>query len=427
MSFVFKNPQKLKVQWDIMRGRGTVYFDQQPVIKDVPLLPFNDPIFSPCLTLRTGEGVTALHLDDLQIKLAGNDYLLASKKYPEDVASGQEDDSADASTSLFLDDFESYKQKGNIASGGWSASFVQSDMDLQVGSGLSDHSERKASLAIDSQTPISGMFSGKAAIPPGTTLTLSKPVSWPERVPFSVSAKPFAIVSYAKTETENEKGSLIHFEKDTLSQTDDDGSDQNLRGPHAGVPATTAPLSGRTTLYATTYYIHSYDGKLLAEYDAIGTCVKDYIYMGNKLIAEYQPVIAKYYYYASDQINSTRIITDSTGTVVYSAQFDPYGGLQKQWVNTYNPSVKFSGKERESRSELDYFGARYYDHGRYRFISVDPMINKNEALANPQLWNLYSYCGNNPVTFFDPDGNEINKSRSTSRKKHNIKQLFSLP
>jgi hypothetical protein len=37
------------------------------------------------------------------------------------------------------------------------------------------------------------------------------------------------------------------------------------------------------------------------------------------------------YYYASDQINSTRIITNSSGAVVYSARFDPYGGMQKQW------------------------------------------------------------------------------------------------
>jgi RHS repeat-associated protein len=156
--------------------------------------------------------------------------------------------------------------------------------------------------------------------------------------------------------------------------------------------------------YSNTNCIHSFYSKLLAEYDATGTCQKDYIYMGGKLITEYQPVIAKYYYYASDQINSTRIITDSAGAVVYSAVFDPYGGMQKQWVNTYQPSLKFSGKERESGSELDYFGARYYDHLRYRFISVDPIINKEEALANPQLWNLYAYCGNNPITRMDPDG-----------------------
>jgi RHS repeat-associated protein len=156
--------------------------------------------------------------------------------------------------------------------------------------------------------------------------------------------------------------------------------------------------------------------------------VKDYVYMGNKLLVEFQPVTATKYYYASDQINSTRIITDSSGVVVYSALFDPYGGMQKQWVNTYSPSLKFSGKERESKSEMDYFGARYYDHQRYRFISMDPVINKEEALANPQLWNLYSYCRNNPVTYNDPDGradvNLTNIAWTTGDKNYTVNISF---
>jgi hypothetical protein len=53
----------------------------------------------------------------------------------------------------------------------------------------------------------------------------------------------------------------------------------------------------------------------------------------DRMHSEYQPVTAKYYYYTSDQINFTRIITNSSGAVVYSALFDPYGGMQKQWVN----------------------------------------------------------------------------------------------
>jgi hypothetical protein len=35
---------------------------------------------------------------------------------------------------------------------------------------------------------------------------------------------------------------------------------------------------------------------------------------------------------------------------------------------------------------------------------VDPIINKTEALVNPQAWNLYAYCKNNPISYFDPDG-----------------------
>jgi RHS repeat-associated protein len=156
----------------------------------------------------------------------------------------------------------------------------------------------------------------------------------------------------------------------------------------------------------STYYIWSHDCKLMAEYDHNDNCVKDYIYIGNKLLAEYNPQTGKYYYHMSDQVNSTRIVTDDAGNVVYSAAHGPYGDIQKTWVNTYDPKQKFSGKERESYSDLDYFGARYYDNHSYRFISVDPIRNRDEALVNPQLWNLYSYCRNNTITFLDPNGLE---------------------
>jgi RHS repeat-associated protein len=185
------------------------------------------------------------------------------------------------------------------------------------------------------------------------------------------------------------------------------------------------------SIATTSYYFYDSSGRLLAEYDGNGTCVKDYIYNGSKLLAEYQPSGSKYYYYTSDQINSTRIITDSAGSVIYSTVFDPYGGMQKQWVNTYSPALKFSGKEREANSELDYFGARYYDHLKYRFISVDPVINKDEALANPQLWNLYAYCANNPITRMDPDGrwsetihNQIIDAAFPGKNNTHIRSIF---
>ncbi|MDQ1353921.1 MAG: hypothetical protein QG657_4230 [Acidobacteriota bacterium] len=109
----------------------------------------------------------------------------------------------------------------------------------------------------------------------------------------------------------------------------------------------------------------------------------------------------------SDQINSTRIITDDLGNVVYSEAYGPYGDFQKTWTKTYDPKQKFSGKEREGYSELDYFGARYFDNNSNRFIAVDPIINKEGAIGNPQLWNLYAYCANNPITHFDPDGRKV--------------------
>jgi len=184
-------------------------------------------------------------------------------------------------------------------------------------------------------------------------------------------------------------------------------------GPNAGndfgdnSSLTTHVSQPNSSSLIDTYYIYSFDGKLIAEYDHDGNCVKDYIYAGNRLIAEYQSQTGKYYYYMGDQINSTRIITDDNGNVVYSAAHRPFGQAKDVWTKTYDPKLKFSGKEREDYSDLDYFGARYYDHNSYRFISVDPIINKGEAFSNPQLWNLYAYCRNNPITYLDPDGRRI--------------------
>jgi enediyne biosynthesis protein E4 len=155
---------------------------------------------------------------------------------------------------------------------------------------------------------------------------------------------------------------------------------------------------------STSYYLYSYDDRLLAEYDATGTCIKEYIYFGGKMVAEYQPQTNKYYYYHSDQINSTRVVTDDTGQKVYDHFFGPFGEDLITFKETYDPKLKFSGKEREPEGELDYFGARYYQHSTYRFNSVDPIINKAEALSNPQLWNLYAYCRNNPISYIDPEG-----------------------
>ena len=76
-------------------------------------------------------------------------------------------------------------------------------------------------------------------------------------------------------------------------------------------------------------------------------------------------------------------------------------------MSTYDPALKFSGKEREPANEMDYFGARYYAHTRYRWISPDPVIDVGRAISSPQLWNLYTYCKNSPFTYSDPYGSEI--------------------
>ncbi len=68
---------------------------------------------------------------------------------------------------------------------------------------------------------------------------------------------------------------------------------------------------------------------------------------------------------------------------------------------------KFTGKERDSESGLDYFGARYYGSSLGGFMTTDAKIISSKRMVDPQQWNMYSYTRNNPTSFFDPDGREV--------------------
>ena len=63
-----------------------------------------------------------------------------------------------------------------------------------------------------------------------------------------------------------------------------------------------------------------------------------------------------------------------------------------------------TGKERDTESGNDYFGARYYASSMGRFMSPDPSGLLAQRPEDPQSWNLYAYARNNPLIFIDPNG-----------------------
>jgi RHS repeat-associated protein len=71
-----------------------------------------------------------------------------------------------------------------------------------------------------------------------------------------------------------------------------------------------------------------------------------------------------------------------------------------------NSHYRFTGKERDTESGLDYFGARYYASTMGRFMTPDPSGLTFENPYNPQSLNLYSYALNNPLVNTDPSGME---------------------
>jgi RHS repeat-associated protein len=64
---------------------------------------------------------------------------------------------------------------------------------------------------------------------------------------------------------------------------------------------------------------------------------------------------------------------------------------------------KFTLKERDNETGLDYFLARYYSSIQGRFTSPDPLLASG-SIYDPQTWNHYSYTLNNPLKYIDPFG-----------------------
>ncbi len=147
---------------------------------------------------------------------------------------------------------------------------------------------------------------------------------------------------------------------------------------------------------STTTYVYDARGMLAAEYSTA------------------PPGDTGTTYLLTDHLGSTRLVTTASGSPLHRFDYGAFGeelsnlGLgNRNLMASYSlssvPTVKFTGKERDVETGLDYFGARYFSGAQGRFTSVDPSM-LSTVLANPQSWNRYTYALNNPLRYVDPNG-----------------------
>ncbi|HEV7473367.1 MAG TPA: RHS repeat-associated core domain-containing protein, partial [Pyrinomonadaceae bacterium] len=115
----------------------------------------------------------------------------------------------------------------------------------------------------------------------------------------------------------------------------------------------------------------------------------------------------------ADQLGTPRLIFDKTGALDKTKHHDylPFGEeisigtggrTAGQGYTGDNVRQKFTSKERDNETGLDYFNARYYASLQGRFNSIDPVTLSPERLGDPQQINLYGHVRNNPSHFIDP-------------------------
>jgi RHS repeat-associated protein len=171
-----------------------------------------------------------------------------------------------------------------------------------------------------------------------------------------------------------------------------------------------------------TNYFYDGDGRRVKKSENGGTAVTVYVYnVQGQLAAEYTTKAVTgsgTSYLTTDHLGSTRIVTDAAGNAKTRHDYLPFGEEISLLSTNYGnrlaipgytstildgPTQKFTAKERDSESGLDYFGARYHSAAQGRFTSVDPS-RMSARITNPQSFNRYSYTLNRPLVAIDPDG-----------------------
>lgn len=191
-------------------------------------------------------------------------------------------------------------------------------------------------------------------------------------------------------------------------------------------------------------FVYHYDllGNLIAETREDGSVRRVYVWVDNRPLAQIkhkrnanEDILS---YLHTDHLNTPRIATNNTQTVVWRWESRAFGNFKiekdpdRDGTNV-NVRLRFPGQFKDGESGLYYNWNRYYDPGKGRYITSDPIgvlgilsggaytLSKdqtqipllatlgqsripNELLTFTRSLNVYGYVDGNPLRYFDPMG-----------------------
>ena len=154
-----------------------------------------------------------------------------------------------------------------------------------------------------------------------------------------------------------------------------------------------------TTLYADNYEQRTKNGT---------TTTYHYVASPDGLVAVYiKPKSAtkgEMYYIETDHLGSIVRAYDYVGNTKFSASYDAWGNQTISTNAIINLTRGYCGHEHWNQFGLIDMNGRFYDPLLGRFLSPDPYVQMPE---NPQNFNRYAYCLNNPLKYTDPSGEWI--------------------
>ncbi|WP_454645471.1 RHS repeat-associated core domain-containing protein [Bradyrhizobium liaoningense] len=169
----------------------------------------------------------------------------------------------------------------------------------------------------------------------------------------------------------------------------------------------------QVTPEGTTLYIAGFG--VLAEVTNPGTASQkwtDYLAVGNakvgmRTLQTASETLTTRYFHV-DHLGSISVITDENAMVVERLSYDAWGkrrnpnGTDDTTGSITSQATRgFTGEEQLSIGGLVHLNGRVYDPLLARFTSADPTVTEP---MNMQGWNRYSYVGNDPLAFTDPNG-----------------------